>query len=372
MGDMVILPTFWSGKRVLVTGHTGFKGSWLSLWLNQMGAETTGYALCPPTQPSLFEIATVGDTLTSVIADVSDLPRLMEVIGDFRPEIVFHLAAQPLVRQSYLNPLETYQTNVMGTANLLEAVRSCDDTRVVVNVTSDKCYQNNEWPWSYREIDALGGHDPYSSSKACSEIVCAAFRSSYFGGGEGRHKAAIATARAGNVIGGGDWASDRLIPDILQAQTGGETLDLRYPQAVRPWQHVLEPLRGYLTMAQALWSDGPAYSEAWNFGPDECDFKEVAWIVDWFARAFDNDRLWRHEPAPEFHEAGLLKLDYAKSYHRLGWRPVWRIDTALKSILEWHRAFDNGDDMAALTIAQIARYEAALAAGESTKNSDAR
>lgn len=276
-----MLANFWEGKRVLLTGHTGFKGGWLSLWLQSLGANVTGYALLPPTQPSLYEVARVGDGMYSHIADIRDLDRLVAVMRETRPEIVIHMAAQPLVRYSYVNPVETYATNVMGTVNLLEAVRQVGGVRVVVNVTSDKCYENREWIWGYREHDPMGGYDPYSSSKGCAELVAAAYRNSFFNPEAfGTHGVALASVRAGNVIGGGDWAEDRLIPDFMRAIMAGRAVVIRSPHAIRPWQHVLEPLSGYLLLAQHLWTDGPAFAEGWNFGPVDEDAKPVEWIVE--------------------------------------------------------------------------------------------
>ena len=275
---MVVNSAFWKDKRVLLTGHTGFKGSWLSLWLQSMGAQVTGYALAPPSNPSLFDVAEVGKGMTSIIGDIGDLERLRAVFAEHKPEIVIHMAAQALVRYSYVEPVETYSTNVMGTVNLLEAVRGTDSVRAVVNVTSDKCYENREWVWGYRENEAMGGFDPYSNSKGCAELVTAAYRNSYFHPGQYKeHGVAIASGRAGNVIGGGDWADDRLIPDIMRAITQGKPVNIRNPHAIRPWQHVLEPLSGYLLLAQKLFEDGPAYAEGWNFGPNDEDAKPVQW-----------------------------------------------------------------------------------------------
>ena len=270
-------PAFWKGKRILLTGHTGFKGSWLSLWLQSMGAPVVGYALAPPTNPSLFEVAEVGRGMTSVIGDIRDLEHLCAVFAEHKPEIVIHMAAQPLVRYSYIEPVETYSTNVMGTVNLLEAVRGTDSVKAVVNVTSDKCYENREWVWNYRENEAMGGYDPYSNSKGCAELVTAAYRNSYFHSEKYKeHGVALASGRAGNVIGGGDWAGDRLIPDIMRAITQNLAVNIRNPHAIRPWQHVLEPLSGYLMLAQKLYEEGAAYAEGWNFGPSDEDAQACA------------------------------------------------------------------------------------------------
>ena len=348
---------FWRGKRVLVTGHTGFKGGWLSLWLARRGADVVGYALDPPTQPSLFEATAAQEVVRSTIADICDKDRLVRTVRDHRPQIVFHLAAQPLVSESHADPVETYRVNVLGTAYLLDALRRCDECRVIVNITSDKCYLNQEWPWPYRETDTLGGRDPYSSSKACSEILTAAFRHSFF---RDPSSAIVASARAGNAICGGDWAKDRLIPDLYRARAAGRPLGLRRPQAVRPWQHVLEPLRGYMVLAEAMWNGGAAFAEGWNFGPKDEDFREVRWIAGWFATAYGDPALWQPVQAPPFGEASQLKLDYAKAATRLGWQPHWPLEVALQSIVAWQRAYEGGADMRAVTESQIAEYERTL------------
>ncbi len=348
---------FWRGRRVLVTGHTGFKGSWLCLWLASMGAEVHGYALSPPTNPALFDVAKVGDLLAaSEIADVRDCEALSAAVGRARPEIVFHLAAQPLVRYSYRAPVETYAVNVMGTVHLLEAVRQNDCVRAVLSVTTDKCYENREWPWGYRENEPLGGHDPYSSSKACAELVSAAYRTSFLA----ESGVALATARAGNVIGGGDWAADRLLPDFLRALDAGETLTIRSPGAIRPWQHVLEPLSGYLALAEALVEAGTQAAEAWNFGPVDDDARPVGWILDHLVARVPELR-WQCDSAPQPHEANYLKLDSSKARARLGWAPRWRLDQALDMTVAWHCAWRQGDDMRALSMAQIAEYADAAA-----------
>lgn len=346
---------FWRGRRVLVTGNTGFKGSWLCLWLISMGAEVHGYALPPPTDPSLFDVAKVGDLLaSSEIADIRDSEALCAAVRRERPEVVFHLAAQPLVRYSYREPVETYAVNVMGTVNLLEAVRHNDCVRAVVSVTTDKCYENREWLWSYRENEPLGGHDPYSSSKACSEMVTAAYRSSFLA----VSGVAVASARAGNVIGGGDWAVDRLLPDFLRALDAGETLSIRSPGAIRPWQHVLEPLSGYLALAEALVVSGVQAAEAWNFGPVDDDARSVGWILNRLSTRVTELR-WQCDASPQPHEANYLKLDSSKARARLGWAPRWRLDKALDMTVDWHRAWRQGGDMRAVSLAQIAEYEAA-------------
>ncbi|MDN0084266.1 CDP-glucose 4,6-dehydratase [Crenobacter sp. SG2305] len=353
-------PEFWQGKRVFLTGHTGFKGSWLSLWLQQMGAEVTGYSLAPNTAPSLFEEARVAVGMHSIIGDVRDLAALTRAMQDARPDIVIHMAAQPLVRYSYTNPVETYSTNVMGVVHLLEAVRTTSSVRAVVNVTSDKCYENREWVWGYRENEAMGGYDPYSNSKGCSELVTSAYRNSFFNPTDySRHGVALASARAGNVIGGGDWAGDRLIPDIMRAIEAGEAVTIRSPHAIRPWQHVLEPLSGYLALAEKLYTDGPAFAEGWNFGPHESDAKPVAWIVDTITREWGEDaRYVIDTAAANLHEAHYLKLDCAKAHTRLGWQPRWSLATTLQHICSWHQAHRAGQDMQHITLQQIEAYQA--------------
>lgn len=343
---------FWRGKRVLVTGHTGFKGGWLSLCLQSAGAEVHGYALAPPTSPSLFGVARIGDGMAgSEMADIRDADRLREAMQTARPDIVFHLAAQALVRQAYDFPVETYAVNVLGTVCLLEAVRATPSVKAVVNVTSDKCYENREWAWGYREDDALGGFDPYSSSKACAELVTAAYRRSFLESSG----VALASVRAGNVLGGGDWACGRLVPDCLRAMDAHTHLAIRFPQAIRPWQHVLEPLSGYLLLAERLYTDGAACAEAWNFGPGDDGAHTVQWIVERLA-AMGKGMAWRCEETRQPHEAHYLKLDSSKAQARLGWRPRWRLETALQKTLEWHGAWRGGEDMRGFTMAQIDDY----------------
>ena len=349
---------FWRGKRVLLTGHTGFKGSWLSLWLQSMGAQVVGYALAPPTNPSLFEVAEVGKGMTSIIGDIRDLEHLRRVFAEHQPEIVIHMAAQALVRYSYANPVETYATNVMGTVHVLEAARLTGCVRAIVNVTSDKCYENREWVWGYRENEPMGGYDPYSNSKGCAELVVAAYRSSYFNPGNyANHGVALASARAGNVIGGGDWAEDRLIPDIMRAIVQGKPANIRNPHAIRPWQHVLEPLSGYLILAQKLYEDGAVYGEAWNFGPSDKDAKPVSWIVDSLTKTWGAGASWVLDGGDHPHEANYLKLDCSKAKARLDWHPRWHLEDALGAIIDWHRAYHGGKDMRELTLRQIAAYE---------------
>jgi CDP-glucose 4,6-dehydratase len=358
MEGVELNPKFWSRKRVFLTGHTGFKGSWLSLWLQHMGAEVTGYALAPPTKPNMYEMAKVDKGMESVMGDVRDKDKLVSSLLRAEPEIVIHMAAQPLVRRSYIDPVETYSTNVMGTVHLLEAVRCCRSVRSVVNVTTDKCYENKEWIWPYRENDALGGYDPYSSSKACSELITAAYKSSYFNASNFKdHQVAVATARAGNVIGGGDWSTDRLVPDILAAFSRGQPVMIRNPHAVRPWQHVLEPLRGYLMLAEKLYTHGPEYAEAFNFGPGDVDTKPVKWIVNLLAQKWGEPVCWNLDEGTHPHEASLLQLDVSKAAHRLGWRPIIGLSEALEMTIDWARAHHNGSDLKVQTVAQINQYQ---------------
>jgi len=357
MEGVEVTPSFWKAKRVLLTGHTGFKGSWLSLWLQSMGAQVVGYALKPPTNPSLFDVAEVAKGMSSIIGDIRDLEHLRRVFAEHQPEIVIHMAAQPLVRYSYIEPVETYSTNVMGTVNLLEAVRSTKSIKAVVNVTTDKCYENREWAWGYRENEAMGGYDPYSSSKGCAELVTAAYRNSYFHPDKYKeHGVAIASGRAGNVIGGGDWADDRLIPDIIRAISAGKPVNIRNPYAIRPWQHVLEPLAGYLVLAQKLYEEGAAYAEGWNFGPNEEDAKPVQWIVEKLTQAWGEGASWVVDGGEHPHEAHYLKLDCSKAKSRLDWHPRWDLEEALEAIVEWQRAYRNGKSIKSVTLEQIQRY----------------
>jgi CDP-glucose 4,6-dehydratase len=347
-------PSFWRGKRVFLTGHTGFKGSWLSLWLGLLDAEVRGYALAPPTDPSIFELSRVGERVDSVIADVRDLDRLCNAVAEYEPDVVLHLAAQSLVRRSYDDPLETISTNVLGAAHLLEAVRRTGSVSSVVVVTSDKCYENREWLWAYREDETLGGHDPYSASKAAAEIVARSFRLSFLA----TAGVPIATARAGNVIGGGDWSDDRLVPDVVRALLRDERPEIRAPAATRPWQHVLEPLSGYLALAERLALDGNEFAEAWNFGPPDDDAKPVGWIVETVEGLWGGPSGWKPQLGDHPHESTFLKLDASKAKARLGWRPRLTIDAALEWVVEWYLGYRDRTDLRSLTEAQIQRYAA--------------
>ena len=349
---------FWQGKRIFLTGHTGFKGAWLSLWLQNLGALVTGFALPPNTTPCLFELAHVADGMTSIEGDICDYDGLLAALKESQAEIVIHMAAQPLVRQSYVDPVDTYSTNVMGTVNLLESIRHTDGVKAVINVTTDKCYENKEWIWGYRESEPMGGYDPYSNSKACSELVTASFRNSFFHPDRySDHGIAIATARAGNVIGGGDWSADRLIPDCMQKWLNRESVYLRFPHAIRPWQHVLEPLAGYLMLAEKLYQEGPAYSEAWNFGPHDADAKPVQFLVHYLAKLWKGEAQCEIDPADHPHEAHYLKLDCTKANTILGWHPLWNLETALEKIADWYRVYqENPQSMREITLRQIQDY----------------
>jgi CDP-glucose 4,6-dehydratase len=354
-----MVTSFWHGKRVFLTGHTGFKGGWLSLWLQSLGAELTGFSLRPPTQTCLFDEAHIANGMRSLIGDIRDLSALQAAMMAARPDVVIHMAAQPLVRYSYQSPVETYSTNVMGTVHLLESVRKTPSVKVVVNITSDKCYENREWVWGYRENEPMGGYDPYSNSKGCAELVSAAYRSSFFNAENyARHGVAVATVRSGNVIGGGDWAPDRLIPDILAAFEKGMYVDIRNPNAIRPWQHVLEPLRGYLKLAECLFEHGPSFAEGWNFGPNDEDARSVGWIVEEMASLWGKDARWRIDAGEHPHEANYLKLDNSKARNRLNWHPILRLDNALGLIIDWSKQRQAGVDIRKLTLGQIETYQA--------------
>jgi CDP-glucose 4,6-dehydratase len=349
---------FWKGRRVLVTGHTGFKGSWLCLYLARLGAEISGYALDAPTQPSLFETAGVAAVMNAVRGDVLDLDALCRAVAQARPEVVIHMAAQALVRRSYEDPVGTYAVNLLGTVHLLEAVRRTPGIRVVINVTTDKCYENREQVWGYRESDRMGGRDPYSSSKACSELATSAYRNSFFPPRlHAQHGTAVATARAGNVIGGGDWATDRLIPDFLRAIQSGEPLLLRSPSAIRPWQHVLEPISGYLALAEKLWEDGARFSEGWNFGPADDDARPVSWVADNLVNLWGEGASWKSDSTAKPHEATYLKLDCSKARASLGWAPRIRLKTALEWVVEWQKHYCKTQDARTITDLQILRYD---------------
>ncbi len=350
-------PSFWRGKRVFLTGHTGFKGSWLSLWLKNMGAELYGLALAPPTTPNLYTVSGVtSGMVSSTIGDIRDLATVQIAMQACQPDVVIHMAAQPLVRLSYAEPVETYATNVMGTVHVLESARHMSSVKAIVVVTTDKCYENKEWVWGYREIEPMGGHDPYSNSKGCAELVTSAYRCSFFQD----RGVAVATARAGNVIGGGDWATDRLVPDILRAFEQHQPVGIRNPHATRPWQHVLEPLSGYLSLAERLYTDGQAFAEGWNFGPNDDDAQPVQWIVDNMAGRWGNGASWQHDGGTHPHEANYLKLDISKAKARLGWQPRWPLATALEHITTWHRAWLSHEDMKELCLTQIQQYSLSI------------
>ncbi|HJW57957.1 MAG TPA: CDP-glucose 4,6-dehydratase [Burkholderiaceae bacterium] len=345
-------PVFWQGKRVLLTGHTGFKGSWLSLWLQSLGATLRGIALPPSTEPALFEAARITEGLEHRIVDIRDFSSVKSQFDEFKPEIVIHMAAQPLVRLSYNQPVETYATNVMGTVHVLEAARHCNSVKAIVNITTDKCYENREWVWSYRENEPMGGHDPYSSSKGCAELVSSSYRNSFLR----RAGIAMATARAGNVIGGGDWSADRLVPDILHALEMGEAVLIRNPHAIRPWQHVLEPLSGYLLLAERLYTGGQTDAEGWNFGPLDEDARPVQRIVEYACQKWGGGATWTLQPGDHPHEASFLKLDISKARQRLHWAPRWSLEKALDHIIDWHQAWLAGQDIRAVCLHQISLF----------------
>jgi len=350
-----VSPDFWIGKKVFLTGHTGFKGSWLAYWLHLMGARVSGYALAPNTEPAIFNILRLDNLIEeSHIADIRDSQRLSSVIQEYQPDIVFHMAAQPLVRYSYAHPLETYEVNMMGTAYLLDALREVSSVKATVIITTDKCYENQERFEGYTENEPMGGYDPYSSSKGCAELITSAYRRSFFNV-EGCSNA-IASARAGNVIGGGDWSEDRLIPDAIRAFEAKHALVIRNPLATRPWQHVLEPLSGYLLLAQSLYENGQSFASAWNFGPDDVDTRPVQEVIDLFILLWGQGASWRQDPSAQPHEAQLLSLNCAKAKTQLKWRPRWHLELALEKIVNWHHALSKGADMRAITQKDIKSY----------------
>lgn len=352
-----IFNEIFKNRRILITGHTGFKGSWLCLILNKLGAEVYGYALEPPTHPSLFNVAKIDELMTSYIGDIRDYSNLSKVVQEVQPEMIIHMAAQALVLESYKNPRETYEINVMGTVNILDIARLVKSVRAIVNVTTDKCYENKEWHWGYREIDPLGGYDPYSNSKGCSELVTSSYRNSFFNARKNNeHTLLVATARAGNVIGGGDWANNRLIPDFIRAVSNHEIVRIRSPYAIRPWQHVMEPLTGYLTLASKLFKEGEYYAQAWNFGPNDDDVKNVEWITRTICELWGEGANLCVETNPQPHEANYLKLDCSKSKAELNWAPKWDILTSLQSIVDWNKNYISGNDMRIVTEKQIESY----------------
>lgn len=358
-GQMIdnLFNNLYKDRKILITGHTGFKGSWLCLLLYKLGADVYGYALEPPTNPSLFNEAKIGELMTSYIGDIRDYNNLLKVMQEVQPEIVIHMAAQPLVRESYKNPVETYAINVMGTVHLFETCRHTQSVKAIVNVTTDKCYENREWHYGYRENEPMGGFDPYSNSKGCSELVTSSYRNSYFNPAKyTEHGVAIASARAGNVIGGGDWADDRLIPDFIRAISKGEEVKIRSPYAIRPWQHVLEPLTGYLSLAAKLLTEGAKYAEGWNFGPDERDARNVEWITDTICKLWSEGASFSIDTNPQPHEANYLKLDCSKTKAELGWISKWDIETTLKTIVDWNKSYLHNENIRIVTEAQIDQY----------------
>lgn len=355
--EIMVNKVFWKGKKVLITGHTGFKGSWLSILLNWLEADVHGYSLDPPTSPSLYVLAKVDDLLDSTIGDIRDFALLHETIQRVKPEVVMHMAAQPLVRESYRYPRETYEINVMGTVNLLDALRQQNSVKAILNVTSDKCYENKEWLWGYREIEPMGGYDPYSNSKGCSELVTSSFRASFFNPNDySKHGVALASARAGNVLGGGDWAQDRLIPDFFKAILKGEKLKIRSPYAIRPWQHVIEPLIGYLILCEKLVTNGTEFSGGWNFGADINDAKNVEWIVSKICELWSEDSVYELDKSVQPHESNYLKLDCTKAKSLLGWSPILGIEKTLKMIVDWYKLYQDHADMKNVCVNQIEQY----------------
>jgi CDP-glucose 4,6-dehydratase len=355
MKSVFIDSNFWKRKKVFLTGHTGFKGGWLSLWLTSMGAKVTGYALAPNSTPNLFNVLQVNSLIEkSHIADIRDLQFLQNAMVECEPEVVIHMAAQPLVRYSYANPVETYATNVMGTVHVLEGLRNIQSVRATVVVTTDKCYENKEWAWGYRENEAMGGYDPYSSSKGCAELVTSAYRQSFFSSTNSTNS--IASARAGNVIGGGDWSEDRLIPDAIKAFEESQSLMIRNPLATRPWQHVLEPLSGYLLLAQALYQEGSAFASGWNFGPHDSNNVVVKEVINLLISRWGGGAHWEEEGGKQPHEASLLKLDCSKAHAQLGWAPKWDLETTIQNIVSWQRSYQAKENMRDVSLAQINQY----------------
>ncbi len=359
MEEVVVNPSFWRSRRVLVTGHTGFKGSWLCLWLQNLGADVIGYSAGSPSRPCMYEVADVGAAMVSIEGDIRDTEAVRDVVAGQRPDVVIHMAAQPLVRRSYVDPVGTYESNVMGTVNVLDAVRRAEDVRVVINVTTDKVYENREWEWGYREDEPKGGRDPYSNSKACSELVTAAYRESFFGSD---NPVAVATVRAGNVIGGGDWGEDRLIPDIIRAALDRRELLIRNPGAIRPWQHVLNPLSGYLKLAESLWETN-TLADGWNFGPDERDARPVQWILERLSELWGEPIPWRRDGGSHPPEAMYLRLDSSKARTRIGWAPRWDLDQALASIVSWYKAYQAEADLREHSLRQIEEFAGTPAPG---------
>ena len=355
---MEINKDFWQGKRVFLTGHTGFKGSWMSIWLKMLGAEVTGFALPPATNPDMFTVVQNDREINSIIGDIRDLSLIQRTIKQYKPDIVMHMAAQAIVRQSYREPIDTFQTNIMGTANILEAVRDTDTVKAVLCITSDKCYENREWVWKYRESDPVGGWDPYSASKGCSELVIASYKNSYFNDDlYDSQGVAVASARAGNVVGGGDWGHDRLIPDMIKSFSDGKRVIIRSPNAVRPWQHVIDLLRGYIMLTEKLYQYGPQYAEAWNFGPIDNDEKTVQEIVNKVSALWGNGASWELDKNFNPHEALSLKLDSSKARARLGWSSALDIETTLEYVVQWYKAHHKGEDMFHITSQQIQEVE---------------
>jgi len=351
-------PVFWKNKKVLITGHTGFKGSWLSLWLQNHGAIVTGVSLPPSTNPNMFEKANIEKNITSIIQNICDGEEIKYIFKQYQPEIVFHMAAQPLVRYSYIAPVETYETNVMGTLHILEGIKSIKSVKAAIMITTDKCYENKEWEWGYRENDPMGGHDPYSSSKGAAELLISSYRDSYFPVEQfNKHQTAISSVRAGNVIGGGDWSEDRLIPDIIRSFQNGVPVTIRNPHAIRPWQHVLEPLSGYMQLAEKMYCNGGEYSQAWNFGPNDEDEESVQWIVKMMAELWGRGAKWIIDDGNHPHEANYLKLDCARAHSKLLWKPKWNLKRSLNEVIGWHQVEQKGGDLWAKSIEQINEYE---------------